>query len=131
MVVYGVWYVERRYNMANLYGKEVELVTLIADTIKSQSPTWTTLGRNEIYGYDCEVEVNNKVYLITVFHDQMIIDKKNPRARMYTFKQDPCNVDDISLAINEIRNIAIINVKKARAKEKEAFVEELLADFKA
>lgn len=50
---------------------------------------------------------------------------------MYTFVQDPCNVDDISLAINEIRNIAIINVKKARAKAKEVLVEELLVDFKA
>lgn len=120
--------------MANLHGKEVELVALIDDTIKTQSPTWTALGRDgrdEIYAYECEVEVNNKVYVINVFRDQMIIEKKNPRARMYTFKQDPCNVDDISLAINEIRNIAIINVKKARAKEKEAFVEELLADFKA
>lgn len=41
--------------MANLYGKEVELVTLIADTIKTLHPTWTALGRDEIYCYECEV----------------------------------------------------------------------------
>lgn len=117
--------------MANLYGKEVELVTLIADTIKAQSPVWTALGGDEIYNYTCEVDVNNKAYVINVFHDQMIIEKKNPETIVYTFKQYPCNVDDISLAINKIRNIAIIDVKKARAKEKEALIEELLADFKA